>query len=149
MNLNAVFCLTEDVIQHRLRLQQSNLTKSEYRKIDLNRSWTVKADSQVFLFCIGRAKIKPLRNLFDTIDQCEYIRIFVFKGIPTSQEEGAIPWLLEEKNNKKCVNLFYGTSTEFISSNHAVPLPQDKLRVSVLYLFHLLGIKFNVYAPGT
>ena len=57
-NLNAVFCLTEDVIHHRLRLQQNNLTKAEYKKIDLIRSWTVKADSHVFVFCIGRAEIK-------------------------------------------------------------------------------------------
>ena len=58
VNLNAVFCLTEDVIHHRFRLQQNNLTKTEYRKIDPNRSWEVKADSHVFLFCIGRAEIK-------------------------------------------------------------------------------------------
>ena len=58
VNLNAVSCLTEDVIHHRFLLQQNNLTKIEYRKIYLNRSWTVKVDSHVFLFCIGRAKIK-------------------------------------------------------------------------------------------
>ena len=58
MNLNAVSCLSEDVIHHRFLLQQDNLTKTEYRKIDLNRSWEVKADSHVFLFCIGRADIK-------------------------------------------------------------------------------------------
>ena len=58
MNLNAVSCLTEDVIHHRFRLQQDNLPKTEYRKIDLNRIWEVKADSHVFLFCIGRAEIK-------------------------------------------------------------------------------------------
>ena len=59
MNLSAVFCLTEDVINHRLRLQQDNLTKTEYRKIDPNRTWEVKAaDSHVFLFCIDRAEIK-------------------------------------------------------------------------------------------
>ena len=58
MNLSAVFCLTEDVIHHRLRLQQDNLTKTEYRKIDPNRSWEVKADSHVFFFCIDRAEIK-------------------------------------------------------------------------------------------
>ena len=60
VNLNAVSCLTEDVIHHRFRLQQNNLTKTKYRKIDLNRSWTVKADSHVFLFCIGRAEIKQV-----------------------------------------------------------------------------------------
>ena len=59
MNLNAVSCLTEDVIHHRFLLQQDNLTKTEYGKIDLNRSWEVKADSHVFLFCTGRADIKP------------------------------------------------------------------------------------------
>ena len=58
VNLNAVFYLTEDVIHRRFRLQQNNLTKTEYRKIDPNRSWEVKADSHVFLFCIGRAEIK-------------------------------------------------------------------------------------------
>ena len=58
MNLSAVFRLTEDVIHHRLRLQQDNLTKSEYRKIDPNRSSEVKADSHVFLFCIDRVEIK-------------------------------------------------------------------------------------------
>ena len=58
MNLNAVSCLTEDVIHHRFRLQQDNLTKTEYRKIDSNRSWEVKADSHVFLFCIGHVEIK-------------------------------------------------------------------------------------------
>ena len=58
VNLNVVSCLTEDVIHHRFLLQQDNLTKTEYRKIDLNRSWEVKADSHVFLFCIGRADIK-------------------------------------------------------------------------------------------
>ena len=52
VNLNAVFCLTEDVIHHRFRLQQNDLTKTEYS------SWKVKADSHVFLFCIGRAEIK-------------------------------------------------------------------------------------------
>ena len=57
MNLSAVFCLTEDVIHHRLRLQQDNLTKTEYRKIDPNRSWEVKADSHVFLFCVDHAEI--------------------------------------------------------------------------------------------
>ena len=57
-DLNAVFCLTEDVIHHRFRLQQNNLTKTEYRKIDPDCSWEVKADSHVFLFCIGRAEIK-------------------------------------------------------------------------------------------
>ena len=56
--LSAVFCLTEDVIHHRLGLQQDNLTKTEYRKIDPNRSREVKADSHVFLFCIDRAEIK-------------------------------------------------------------------------------------------
>ena len=39
-------------------IQQGDLTKAEYRKIDPNRSWEVKADSHVFLFCIGRAEIK-------------------------------------------------------------------------------------------
>ena len=34
------------------------MTKTEYRKIGLYRSWEVKADSHVFLICIGRAKIK-------------------------------------------------------------------------------------------
>ena len=58
MNLSAVFSLTEDVIHHRLRLQQDNLTKTEYRKIDANRSWEVKADSHVFLICIDRAEIR-------------------------------------------------------------------------------------------
>ena len=58
VNLNAVFCLTEDIIHHRFRLQQDNLTKTEYRKIDPNRSWEVKADSHVFLYYIGRAEIK-------------------------------------------------------------------------------------------
>ena len=58
MNLNAVSCLTEDVIHHRFRLQRDNLTKTEYRKIDPNRSLEVKADSHVFLFCIGRVEIK-------------------------------------------------------------------------------------------
>ena len=58
MNLSAVFYLTEDVIHHRLRLQQDNLTKTEYRKIDPNRSGEVKAGSHVFLFCIDRAEIK-------------------------------------------------------------------------------------------
>ena len=58
VNLNAVSCLTEDIIHHRFRLQQDNLTKTEYRKIDPNRSWEVKADSHVFLFCIGLADIK-------------------------------------------------------------------------------------------
>ena len=58
MNLSAVFCLTGDVIHHRLRLQPDNLTKTEYRKIDPNRSLEVKADSHVFLFCIDRAEIK-------------------------------------------------------------------------------------------
>ena len=58
MNLNAVSCLTEDVIHDHFRLQEDNLTKTEYRKIDPNRSWEVKADSHVFLFCIDRAEIK-------------------------------------------------------------------------------------------
>ena len=58
VNLNAVSCLTEDVIHHRFLLQQDNLTKTEYRNIDLNRCWEVKADSNVFPFCIGRADIK-------------------------------------------------------------------------------------------
>ena len=58
MNLNDVSCLTEDVIHLRFRLQQDNLTKTEYRKIDSNSSWGVKADSHVFLFCIGHAEIK-------------------------------------------------------------------------------------------
>ena len=58
MNLNDVSCLTEDVIHRRFHLQQDNLTTTEYRKIDPNRSWEVKADSHVFLFCIGRAEIK-------------------------------------------------------------------------------------------
>ena len=35
-----------------------NLTKTEYRKKDPNRSWEVKVDSHVFLICIGRAEIK-------------------------------------------------------------------------------------------
>ena len=58
MDLNAVLWLTEAAIHHRFRLQQKNLTKTEYRKIDPNRSWEVKADSHIFLFCIGRAEIK-------------------------------------------------------------------------------------------
>ena len=58
VNLNAVSCLTEDVIHHRFRLQQDNLTKTEYRKIDPNRSWEFKADSHVFLFSIGHAELK-------------------------------------------------------------------------------------------
>ena len=58
VNLNAVSCLTEDVIHHRFRLQQDNLTKTEYRKIDPNRSWEVKVDSHVFLFCFGHVEIK-------------------------------------------------------------------------------------------
>ena len=58
VNLNAVSCLTEDVVHHRCQLQQNKLTKTEYRKIDPNRSWEVKADSYVFLFCIGRAELK-------------------------------------------------------------------------------------------
>ena len=58
MNLNAISCLTEDVKHRCFRLQQDNLTKTEYRKIDPTRSWEVKADSHVFLFCIGRAEIK-------------------------------------------------------------------------------------------
>ena len=58
MNLNDVSCLTEDVIHHRFHPQQDNLTTAEYRKIDPKRSWEVKADSHVFLFCIGRAEIK-------------------------------------------------------------------------------------------
>ena len=57
MNLNAVSCLTEDIIHNRFRLQQDNLSKKEYRKIDPNRSWEVKVDSHVFLFSIGRAEI--------------------------------------------------------------------------------------------
>ena len=60
MNLNAISCLTEDVIHRRFRLQQDNLTKTEYRKIDPNRSWEVKADSHVFLFYIGRAETKNM-----------------------------------------------------------------------------------------
>ena len=47
-------------MHYRFRLQQDNLTKTEYRKIDLYRSWEVKADSHVFLICIGRAKINIL-----------------------------------------------------------------------------------------
>ena len=58
MNLNDLSCLTEDVIHRRIHLQQDNLTTTEYRKIDPNRSWEVKADSHAFLFCIGRAEIK-------------------------------------------------------------------------------------------
>ena len=58
MNLNDVSCLTEDVIHRGFHLQQDNLTTTEYRKIDPNRNWEVKADSHVFLFCIGRAEIK-------------------------------------------------------------------------------------------
>ena len=58
VNLNGVSCLTEDVIQHRFRLQQDNLTKTKYKKKYPNRSWEVKSDSHVFLFCIDRAEIK-------------------------------------------------------------------------------------------
>ena len=58
MNLNAVSCLTEDVIHHRCRLQQDNLTETEYRKIDPNRSWEVKDDSHVILVCIDRVEIQ-------------------------------------------------------------------------------------------
>ena len=52
-SLNAVSCLAEDGF----RLQQENVIKTEYRKIDPNRSWEVKTDSQVFLIN-GRAEIK-------------------------------------------------------------------------------------------
>ena len=45
VNLNAVSCLTEAVIHHLFRLQQENLTKTEYRKIDPNCSLKAKADS--------------------------------------------------------------------------------------------------------
>ena len=58
VNLNVVSCLTKSVLHHRFRLQQENLTKTEYRKIDPNLSWEVKADSHVFHICIGRAEIK-------------------------------------------------------------------------------------------
>ena len=53
----------EDVLHHRFRLQQDNLTKTVYRKIDPNRSWEVKVNSHVFLFCIGRAEIKRVFGL--------------------------------------------------------------------------------------
>ena len=40
------------------RLQQEISTKTEYREIDPNRSWELKADSHLFLICIGGAEIK-------------------------------------------------------------------------------------------
>ena len=58
MNLNAVSCHTEDVIHHCFRLQQENLPKTEYKKINPNRSLEVKADLHVFLICIVCAEIK-------------------------------------------------------------------------------------------
>ena len=58
MNLNAVSCLTEAVIHYLFSLQQENSTKTEYRKIDPNHIWEVKADSHVFLIYIGGAEIK-------------------------------------------------------------------------------------------
>ena len=48
----------EAFIHSRFRQHQENLTKTEYRKIDPNRSWEVKTDSHVFLLFIGRAEIK-------------------------------------------------------------------------------------------
>ena len=54
----------ETVIHHRFCLQQENLTKTEYRKIDPNHSWEVKADSHVVLICIGRAEIKHVFGWF-------------------------------------------------------------------------------------
>ena len=36
----------------------SEFANTEYRKIDLNRSWKVKAGSHVFIICLGRAEIK-------------------------------------------------------------------------------------------
>ena len=45
-------------MHNRFRLQQDNLSKTEYRKIDPNHRREVKADSHIFLFCIGRAEIK-------------------------------------------------------------------------------------------
>ena len=52
----------EAVIHHRFRRQQENLTKTDLGKIDPNRRLEVKADSHVFLICIGRAEIK---HVFD------------------------------------------------------------------------------------
>ena len=51
-------------MHRRFRLQQDNLTKTEYRKISPNRRWEVKADSHVFLFFIGRAEIKHVFGLY-------------------------------------------------------------------------------------
>ena len=58
MNLNAISYLTGADKHHRFRLQKENLTITEYRQLDTNCSWEVKADSGVFLVCIGRAEIK-------------------------------------------------------------------------------------------
>ena len=55
----------EAVIPSRFRLQQENLTKTEYRKINPNRSWEVKADSHVFLVCIGHAEIKHKQESYN------------------------------------------------------------------------------------
>ena len=44
-------------MHHSFRLQQENLTKTEYRKKEPNRSWEVKADSHLFFICICRAEI--------------------------------------------------------------------------------------------
>ena len=56
VKLNAVSLIIEVVIHHHFRLQRMNFIKTENRKIDPNRSWEVKADSQVFLICILKSK---------------------------------------------------------------------------------------------
>ena len=38
--------------------------KTECRTIDPNRKWEIKADSQIFLICIGRAEIKHVLGLY-------------------------------------------------------------------------------------
>ena len=56
VNLNAISCRNTSPLSS----TAISLTKTEYRKIDPNRSWEVKADLHVFLICIGRAEIKHI-----------------------------------------------------------------------------------------